>query len=388
MVSMSRAMDLGRIGRETEDIAGPGHDLGAAPGLQHVAIFPDLVLPLLRAHERLGIDVLEADEHGVASGAGRLLDEARNAVAERVDLQQEPDLEALDFAQFDQAVEDRLPIAVAGEIVVGDEEARDALSGVGAHDRLDVVGGSIARLPPLDVDDGAEAALERAAAPGVEARVMSGHPRDDGARQHRNCRRRHIGHVVQVIVCRLGLAGVDIAQEPLEAAFALAGVKDHAERLRFLQVRRQFGQHGHASGDMEAADGDRHAASAKLAADVERTGKLIRLNADERDKAAAGGLDPVGNPGNVDDRVAFVIDVDLDIHVGTEDAFVGALREQAVDAGEAVRGDCRAPPLDDIAVVVVMRRLDQNDQKLAAGHRSPSESRTHGSLHSQPGGVV
>ena len=214
-------------------------------------------------------------------------------MAERVDLQKEPDPEPVDFAEFDQAVEDRLPIAVAGEIVIGDEEARDVLSGVGAYDRLDVVGGSIAGLPPLDVDDGAEAALERAAAPGVEARVMSGHPRDDGTRQHRNRGRRHIRHVVQVIVSRLGLAGVDIAQEPLEAALALAGIEDHAQCLRFLQVRRQFGQHGHASGDMEAADGDRYAASAKLAADVERSGKLIGLNADERNKAAAGGRDAV-----------------------------------------------------------------------------------------------
>ena len=44
------------------------------------------------------------------------------------------------LAQLDQAVEDRLPVLVAREIVVGDEEARDALRGIGAHDRLDVVG--------------------------------------------------------------------------------------------------------------------------------------------------------------------------------------------------------------------------------------------------------
>ena len=91
-----------------------------------------------------GIDVLKPDEHRVAPCARRLFDESGNAVTERVDLQQEPDPEPLVFAQFDQAVEDRLPIAVAGEIVVGDKKARDALRGVGAHDRLDVVGGPIA----------------------------------------------------------------------------------------------------------------------------------------------------------------------------------------------------------------------------------------------------
>ena len=174
-----------RVGRKAEDVAGPGHHLGALPGLQHLAIFPDLVLALLRAHERFGVDVLEPDEDRVAAGARRLLDEARNAVAERVDLQQQPDLEALVLAQLDQAVEDRLPVPVAGEIVVGDEEARDVLRGVGAHDRLDVVGGAVARLAALHVDDGAEAALERAAAAGVEAGVVAGHAGHDLARQHR-----------------------------------------------------------------------------------------------------------------------------------------------------------------------------------------------------------
>ena len=43
---------LRRVGREAEDIAGLGHDLGLLPGLQHLAVFPDLVLPLLGAHQR------------------------------------------------------------------------------------------------------------------------------------------------------------------------------------------------------------------------------------------------------------------------------------------------------------------------------------------------
>ena len=84
-------------------------------------------------------------------------------VAERVDLQQEPDPKTLILRKSIQAIEDRLPVAVAGEIVIRNEEARDRLRGVGAHDRLDIVGSSVARLAALNVDDGAEAALERAA---------------------------------------------------------------------------------------------------------------------------------------------------------------------------------------------------------------------------------
>ena len=72
-------------------------------------------------------------------------------------------------AQIAEAVEDRLPVLVAREVVVGDEVAHDALGDVGADQALDIVGGAEARLAPLHVDDGAEAALEGAAAPGVEA---------------------------------------------------------------------------------------------------------------------------------------------------------------------------------------------------------------------------
>ena len=182
---------FGRVGRKTDDEARPGHHLLLSPGLQHDPVLPDLVLPLLRALERLRIDALEPDEHLVAAGPRRLLDEARNLVAERVDLKDELDRNALGLPELDQAVEDRLPVAVAGEIVVGDEIMGDALGVVGAHDRLDVVGGAVARLAALDIDDRAEAALERAAAPGVEARVMADDPPDHFLRQHGDRRRLH-----------------------------------------------------------------------------------------------------------------------------------------------------------------------------------------------------
>ena len=81
-------------------------------------------------------------------------------MAERVNLQKKSDLEAFLFAQLDQAIEDRLPVAVAREIVVGDEEARDVLFGIGAHDAFDIVGRAVARLAALHIDDGAEAALD------------------------------------------------------------------------------------------------------------------------------------------------------------------------------------------------------------------------------------
>ena len=47
------------------------------------------------------------------------------------------------LAQRDQAVEDRFPVLVAGEVVVGDEELVHALREVGADDALDVVGAAM-----------------------------------------------------------------------------------------------------------------------------------------------------------------------------------------------------------------------------------------------------
>ena len=104
--------------------------------------------------------------------ARRLLNEIRNAMAARVDLQDQLDPEFFALAQLDQPVEDRFPVAIAGEIVVGDEKPRDALCRIGADDRLDVVGAAVTRYAALHVDDGAEAALKRAAAAGIEARIF------------------------------------------------------------------------------------------------------------------------------------------------------------------------------------------------------------------------
>ena len=163
---------------------------------------------------------------------------------------------------------------------------------------------------------------------------------------------------------------MDVAQEIGEAPFPFAGVEDDPQRLRLFEVRRQFGQHRDAARDMEAADGDRHAPLAKLTPDVERARKLIRLHPDQRDHSLVGE-DALRNGGNVDDGVALVVDLDLDIDVGAENTGFGAFGEQAIDAGQAVRGDRRAPPLDDIAVGVVMRRLDQGDREFALRHARP-----------------
>ena len=52
----------------------------------------------------------------------------------RVDLDDEARIDPL-LAQRDQPVEDRFPIAIAGQIVVGDEEVADAVGVVDASPR-------------------------------------------------------------------------------------------------------------------------------------------------------------------------------------------------------------------------------------------------------------
>ena len=167
---------------------------------------------------------------------------------------------------------------------------------------------------------------------------------------------------------RLRPAGVDIAEQIGHPAFALAGVKGHAQRLRLFQIRRQLRKHRYAARDMESADHHGHARRAELAREIKSAWKLIRLNPDEPDKSAARSLYPRGRRPHVDDRVALVIGFDLDIDVRAESLLLGADGQKPVDAGEAVRRDGGATPLDHIALVVIVRRLDEDDPERPLCH--------------------
>ena len=260
----------------------------------------------------------------------------RNAMAQRINLQDKLDLEFVALAQLDQAIEDSFPVAVAGEIVVGDEKAGDALRRIGAHNRLDVVGGAVARYAALHVDDGAEAALKRAAAAGIEARIFREHEPDQVARQDRRHRARQFGHVVEVIVDRLGRAVGDLAQHVGHAALRLAGEEMDAEIQSLLHFRRDFRQHGEAAADVKAAHDDRHAERPKFPAEIERARKLVGLHADQTDHAAAGLANALGDGAHIDEVVALIEGFDLDLSIGTKHVRLRAMLKQRIDAGETV----------------------------------------------------
>ncbi len=293
-------------------------------------------------------------------GARRLLDEATDLVHRRVDLGHHVDPLALDFAHVDQAIEDRLPVLVARQVVVGDEEVVHALGEVGAHQPLDIVGVARARLASLDVDDRAEAAHERAAAAGVEARPHTRGPRHDLGGE---VRRRHAlqpREVAHVVVERLQLAAIGGLQQFVEASLRFPGEERDAEIHRVAKLRRHVRQHREATADVKPADADRDPGGDQRPGDVDGARKLVGLYADEPYQTPpARCADLPNDRSGSDSRVGLVLDRDPDLDIRAEHPALGAVEREAVQRRQRVRRNRRSNPLDDITLIIVMGRLDQ-----------------------------
>src|SRR5262249_1416209 len=171
-------------------------------------------------------------------------------------------------------------------------------------------GRAVTRFAPLDVDDRAKAAVERAAAAGIEARISAedaaGHPgRQDGINGAGHAR-----HLVEIIVDRLEPAAVDVAQEAGHAAFPFAGEPRDAEVERVFEVGRQLREHRDAAADVESADDHGNAGGAKRAGDIDGARELVRLHADKPEEAGTRGEDRTDCALDVDDGVALVTALD------------------------------------------------------------------------------
>ena len=118
---------------------------------------------------------------------------------------------------------------------------------------------------------------------------------------------------------------------------------------------------------MESANDHRHARRPQSPRAVHRAGKLVRLHADEADHAkAAIVLNLAGDVVRPDAGIGLVDREDLDRDVLAKDLIFHAFLSNAEQAGERIGRQRRLPPLDDVALVVVMRRLDKEKQKTSA----------------------
>jgi hypothetical protein len=79
----------------------------------------------------------------------------------------------------------------------------------------------------------------------------------------------------------------------------------------------------------------------------------------------------LGDGAHIHEIVALVEGFDLDLGIRTERMRLRAMLDQRVDAGQAIGGNVRASPLNDVAIGVVMRRLDQRDSESARPHGKP-----------------
>src|SRR5437870_7845992 len=122
---------------------------------------------------------------------------------------------------------------------------------------------------------------------------------------------------------------------------------------------------------MKAADDDRNVRCPKLAREVECAGKLIGLDTDQSHKAGARCADRLDDLVDPDDGVALVDRLNLDVYIRAEHLRGLAVGEETVNAREAVGRNERPPPLDHVAIVVIMRRLDQDRLEGLDWHHAP-----------------
>ena len=170
--------------------------------------------------------------------------------------------------------------------------------------------------------------------------------------------------ILQVVVDRLQRPVRGILQDQVHPAFQLAGEHADAQVERLLQVGLHFGQHRETAGHMKSADHHRHARRTERAGDIECARILIRLHTDDPHQAESVVTPKQGKQlVDFDPGMDLVDHGDVDGRVGPQHGAQPRIPPQAVEHGERVRRNECAHPLDDISVVVVMRRLDQNELK-------------------------
>ena len=125
------------------------------------------------------------------------------------------------------------------------------------------------------------------------------------------------------------------------------------------------------AGDVEPADADLNPRFAQGSTDVHRARELVRLYAHERDETMPPRLfDAPHQPLGPDARIRLVVARHDDLDVGPEHLALRTVHAQAIQHGQRIRRHSRLHPLDHIAVVVVVRGLDEDQFESAAAMRA------------------
>ena len=115
---------------------------------------------------------------------------------------------------------------------------------------------------------------------------------------------------------------------------------------------------------MKPAHHDGQSGLAERPGNIERARILVRLHPNQGyEPEIAVALELFQQPGNVDAGVGLVDCDDVDGDAGSKHLARRAVAGDAVDSGQRVRRDHRSPPANDIAVIVVVGGLDENELK-------------------------
>ena len=281
-------------------------------------------------------------------------------------------------AQANEDVENGFPIFVAGKIIVGEEIESDAVFVVvAANGRGNAIRGAETHLAALNIDDGAESALKRAAAAAIEgAEIGSGElaeifPANGGDRLGVE-----VGLVVQEIVERLQAAVNGIVQQVAPGFFDLPFDDGDACVQELLYIGRNVREKGEVAADMEAADQNGEAGTPKSMSEIAGAGELIGLHADEADDGL-GETPALGTAnafyGNLVDR--FIEQVDFDVP-GVAQAFLpDNIFRQPGKARERVARKNAAKVAHHITIIIILGRLDEIEERLLGRHAKDSLSR-------------
>ena len=207
--------------------------------------------------------------------------------------------------------------------------------------------------------------MERTAAAEVEARLAPLVAGERGGWQAGRRRTLDARQVVHVVVERLQPLVPSVEQYLVEAAFlGFAGVDRNAHVHGRLNLGRHDRKHRETAGGMEAAHRHRQAGGEEMAREVDGTRELIGLHTDQADqRLAAGPLDIGHDLVRADAGVGFVKRLDENIDVRPQNLTLQAIFPKAIEGRERIGRNVGLEPRDGIAVVVVVRRLDQHQVK-------------------------